>query len=252
MYSKIVFCCIVFVACSILAMGQISFSLPPNITAANINRLEYFFDTDPGMGNGTSISFSAGTDITASSVSIGIGALSNGLHRLYVRSQDINGSWSLTNMQSLFIVPTFSIPANFAAVNITRLEYFFDNDPGFGNGTSIAVTPGTDITASSATVDVSTLNPGVHRLYVRSLDANGGWSLTNMQSLFILFANTTFPPNTAATNITGLEYFIDTDPSFGKANTVSIIPGTDISSGLIPVSITGLSNGTHRIYFRTQ
>lgn len=246
------FCCLLSIACSVLTMGQISFNLPPNVAAANINRLEYYFDIDPGFGNGTSISFSPGTDITASSVSLDISALTNGLHRLYVRSRDNNGSWSLTNTQSVFIIPTFSIPAIAGAANITKLEYFFDTDPGFGNGTSIGITPGIDITASSAAVDVSALSSGVHKLYVRARDANGSWSLTNVQSIFILFANTVFPPNPAATNITGLEYFVDTDPGFGKAHAVSITAGTDISSGLIPVDITGLSNGTHRIYVRTQ
>lgn len=252
MYSKILFCCMVFIACSVLAMGQISFNLPPNATAANINRLEYFFDTDPGFGNGTSIGFSSGTDITASSVSLDISALTNGLHRLYVRTRDNNGSWSFTNTQSLFIVSTFSFPVNASAANITRLEYFFDTDPGFGNGTSIGITPSTDITASSVAVDVSALTGGVHRLYVRCRDANGSWSITNVQSFFVLFANPSFPSNPAAANITGLEYFVDTDPGFGKAHAVSITPGTDISSGLIPIDITGLSNGTHRVYVRTQ
>jgi hypothetical protein len=251
MYSKILFCCMLSIACSVLAMGQISFNLPPSASAANINRLEYFFDTDPGFGSGTSISFSAGTDITASSVSLNIGALTNGIHRLYVRSQDNNGNWSLTNYQNLFIVPTFSFPVNASAINVTKLEYFFDTDPGFGNGTNIAVTPGTDVTASSVAVDISSLTPGIHRLYVRSRDANGSWSLTNVQSLFVLFANAAFPPNPAATNVTALEYFVDTDPGFGKAHAVSITPGTDITSSLIPIDITGLSNGTHRVYFRT-
>ncbi len=252
MYSKILFCCMLSIACSVLAIGQISFNLPPSASAANINRLEYYFDTDPGFGNGTSISFSAGTDITASSVSLNISALANGLHHLYVRSRDNNGGWSLTNVQNIFIVPTFSIPPIASAVNVTKLEYFFDTDPGFGNGTNIAITAGTDISTSSVAVDVSSLTGGVHRLYVRSRDANGSWSLTNVQSFFVLFANTVFPPNPVATNITGLEYFVDTDPGFGKAHAVSITPGTDITSSLIPIDITGLSNGTHRVYFRTQ
>src|ERR1043165_1651129 len=93
---------------------------------ANITQAEYFFDTDPGFGNGTTIA--VGTPaINKASVSFNanVAALTNGIHTLYVRSKNSNGTWSQTN--STFFARVQSLGANPHAVsNISKAEYFFD------------------------------------------------------------------------------------------------------------------------------
>ena len=62
------------------------------------------------------------------------------------------------------------------AQNITGVEYYIDTDPGFGNGTGVDISAGTDITVGF-TADLTGLDDGIHLLYVRSHNANGVWSL---------------------------------------------------------------------------
>src|SRR5215471_6863791 len=84
---------------------------------------------------------------------------------------------------------------NVHAQSITKLEYFIDTDPGFGNGTTVSVSAATDVTANF-TVDINSIQPGFHNLYVRgfippytvsengSPVTKGGWSLTAIRNLY--------------------------------------------------------------------
>jgi hypothetical protein len=59
-------------------------------------------------------------------------------------------------------------------------EYFFDTDPGFGNGTPITLTPGVDISNLTVPVSTGSLTAGQHYFYIRSLD---DWSMTSVREL---------------------------------------------------------------------
>ncbi|MFT3704271.1 MAG: hypothetical protein QM802_18025 [Agriterribacter sp.] len=116
-----------------------------------------------------------------------------------------------------------SAPA--AAQNITRAEYFIDTDPGEGNGTNISITPGVNLSNATASINVNGLTNGVHRLYIRARNNEGKWSITHTKD-FLYDADIpyrTAPP--AAQNITGAEYYIDTDPGEGKGTAITITPG---------------------------
>ena len=104
---------------------------------------------------------------------------------------------------------SFTIPANPAAGNITSIEYFIDSDPGFGSGNnSITFTPSADITVINTPISLTGLSNGVHRLYMRSKNVNGGWSHTNINTFFIVNLTTVFPANTPLSNISKIEYFV--------------------------------------------
>src|SRR5688572_1253655 len=87
---------------------------------------EYFFDTDPGYGNATTFSVSPDSSITTN-VNADLSGVEPGLHFCNVRVKDSNGRWSLTHT-SLF----FALQGGTSL--ITGGEYFFDTDPGTGNG----------------------------------------------------------------------------------------------------------------------
>jgi hypothetical protein len=208
----------------------------PITVAGNITKLEYFFDNDPGFGNAIDIpSFPTGTTVNDFVFTADATALSNGPHFLYVRSKD---DWSITN-KILFYKQAIT-----TAGNITKLEYFFDNDPGFGNATNITgFTPGTTINDFVFTADATALSNGPHFLYVRSKD---DWSITNK----ILFYK---QPITVAGNITKLEYFFDNDPGFGNAiNITGFTPNTTINDFVFTADATALSNGPHFLYLRSK
>jgi hypothetical protein len=232
-----------------LLRAQVSFNLPSNPAPVNISGVEYFFDTDPGAGLATALTLTPGNPVTISNASIPISSLSNGIHHFFVRTRDANGHWSLTNNQTLFIVTPVTIPSNSALPDVSKAEYFFDTDPGPGQATAIPLTAGLNVTISNYAINISSLTAGIHHLFIRTADANGHWSLTNNQALFVVNA-VTLPSNPALVNVTSAEYFFDTDPGIGKGAALSVTAGlTTNITGAIP--LTGLATGIHRLYLRT-
>ncbi len=214
----------------------------PVTTLDDIVNLEYFFDTDPGYGNGTPIAVVAGT-ITSTAFDIDISGLSPGFHKVYFRSQDENGIWSLIYVQNLVKVVEESIPPS---TDVVDMEYFFDTDPGFGNGTPVAVTSGI-ITSTAFDIDISGLSTGFHKVYFRSKNENDVWSLNYIQNL-VTVAEESIPPST---DIVAMEYFFDTDPGFGDGTDVPITSDT-VTSTAFDIDISGLDAGHHKVYVRTK
>ena len=130
--------------------------------------------------------------------------------------------------------------------NIIKGEYFIDLDPGPGNGTNIpGITPGVVVNFS---FDISTsgLTPGFHFLNTRVADADGKWSRYETRIFYLLSA-----PTTNTTNITGAEYFIDSDTATGSGIPINIgIPGPLVNfTVLVPA---GLSPGFHSLGIRVK
>jgi hypothetical protein len=149
---------------------------PATTTAppANLAAVEYFVDTDPGYGQGTSAAITGGgTNATGASFAVGLGSLSVGFHTLFYRVKDAAGKWSQTQ-DRIFYVDDLTV-ANVPVIN--KAEYYFDTDPGYDAGVNVPVsTPATNLTNLNLLADASALGTGQHRLFVRTRDANGGWS----------------------------------------------------------------------------
>jgi hypothetical protein len=229
---------------SIVAMKEFLVDFDPAYTTPpaapqNITQMEYFIDTDPGIGNGIAIPITPVVTINNLPATINTTGLSTGTHRLYINE---------------FLVdfdPAYPMPPA-APQNIVQSEYFLNTDPGFGNGVAIALTPGVDLNNLPFNVNTSALVPGsTNRLYVRSLNAEGKWSITNIKE-FLVNLDPAYPtPPSPPGNITYAEYFIDTDPGFGNASPITLTPGVDISNLVFNVNTTGLSNGQHKLYVRS-
>ncbi|HEX8332167.1 MAG TPA: cadherin domain-containing protein [Segetibacter sp.] len=205
----------------------------------NIIKAEYFFNADPGFGNGTGISLSASADISNLTFSADINSLPVGINRLFVRSQDANGIWSITN------VSLFYKAAKTTSKTVVKVEYFIDDDPGFGNGLNIPVTSGNDVPDVTFNPDLSSVTVGIHRLFVRSLDSEGNWSVSRM----LVFYKASL---TASPVVNKVEYFFDTDPGFGNGINVPISSGTDVSNVTFMPDITSLPVGVHRLFIRSM
>ncbi|HRR08154.1 MAG TPA: hypothetical protein PLO56_05625, partial [Rhodothermales bacterium] len=63
-------------------------------TQAQVARIEYFFDTDPGLGMGTAVAFPPSFTDGTISFNADISLLQDGFHTLYIRVKDVNGAWS--------------------------------------------------------------------------------------------------------------------------------------------------------------
>lgn len=160
-----------------LFLASLPLFLP--IAAVEITEVEYFFNDDPGQGNGTSLTVTSSQGRLSQSFSIpasAIAALPDGLHRITLRIRDDQGRWSLGATRVVLKssdVLELSSP-------VSQAEYFIDTDPGQGNGTPIPVTGsalsvGFPVSVSPAAV--ADLSEGFHRLGFRVRDADGDWSL---------------------------------------------------------------------------
>lgn len=226
---------------------------PAPAAPLNIIQAEYFVDTDPGFGLGTSISLTPGVDIASLPVTINTTGLIAGAHRLVIRSRSTEGHWSISSIRE-FIVdfdPAYpTVPA--APQNITMAEYYIDTDPGFGLGTNIAVTPGVDIASLPVTINTTGLLAGTHQLVIRSRSTEGHWSINSIRS-FIVDFDPAYPAAPAAPqSVIQAEYFINTDPGFGNGTPVTITPGVNIVSALAAINTSTLTPGSYRIYLRSR
>jgi gliding motility-associated-like protein len=198
------------------------------IQAQNINRIEYYFDTDPGFGNGISIPITASPNLTRD-FTIPLASVSEGFHLLYVRAKS-NGLWSIPISKPVFVQRNAQTTAT---VNLRTLEYFFDTDPGFGNGVQLSVS-GTTIDQLTS-IDLSTLPTGFHILYIRSQDEDGRWSFTYAKPFFV---------TESGTNIVAIEYYFDDGTTKSTERTyTNFTPGKNVTIDFAAV-LDGLLPGT--------
>ena len=209
----------------------------PQLYAQQIDYAEYFFDNDPGYGNGIALSLSISNTIDAT-YSISTTSLSTGLHTLYVRVRTNAGEWSLSAIRTVFITQNYS-----AQDKITAAEYYIDSDPGEGNGTAISITSA-DIQNFLSTIPTNGLSAGIHHLYIRVKDGKGSWSVPALRTFFIT-------ENHTIVQISAAEYFIDQDPGYGNGNAISITSG-DLVDNDFTIPTTGLSIGLHHLYIRVK
>lgn len=142
-----------------------------NVSAAGDNQClaEYFWDTDPGCGKGTPLG--SGTLATGSLLEIDVptDGLSSGAHTLGIRTMS-GQTWSATSLSRIYI-------AGDKGYGCTYAEYFWGEDPGYGNGTSIDIKPGDEVTVDDLTIDFPTETADEYVLSFRSRSDNG-WSTT--------------------------------------------------------------------------
>lgn len=206
---------------------------------SDVVALEYFFDADPGFGNGTSIPVSPGENVEVNDYFISLNGLSNGFHTITVRSRDSFGKWSTAHTRS-FYKETY-IPV---LPDVAKMEYYFDTDPGFGQGTDIPVTQGTSVEVIDYSIDLSALSQGFHQLFVRVQDANGRWSLTTARG----FYKEDYVP--VLPDMVKMEYFFDTDPGYGNGTNIPISQGSHLNNVVYNIPVFALSNGFHTLYVR--
>lgn len=207
------------------------------LLAQQINKCEYFFDTDPGVGNGTAIAVTTADSIDLSSV-IPINSLSNGFHKLGMRFRYTTGVWSLNEVRMFYV---YGAPAA-AATMVTKAEYFFDTDPGKGNGTALVITPG-DSVLLNAVIATGSLTAGFHRVVTRFCDNKNVWSLNEARTVYVSAI-----PAAAATQVTKAEYFFDTDPGQGNATPAPVAAGDSVS--IVTAIPATLPAGFHKLFFR--
>ncbi|MBO2012727.1 CARDB domain-containing protein [Hymenobacter negativus] len=215
---------------------------------APLNYAEYFVDTDPGVGLGTRVTFPTAAAVQDHTFSPNLTGVAAGVHTLYMRVHSQSGAtgrWSHTFTRTFLRLS----PAASGGVlpNVVRAEYFIDADPGVGQGTALAVTPGTSVDQTYM-LNLASVPAGVHSINVRVQDQSRRWSHTFVRSFLKLGATTTGGP---APNLTAAEYFIDSDPGVGRGTALAVTPGASIDQ-TYPLDFSAVSTGVHSINLRVR
>jgi hypothetical protein len=132
-----------------------------------------------------------------------------------------------------------------AQTDISKIEYFFDIDPGIGSGTTIAVNPAKDILNQNFNIPTTGLLVGNHQLFVRVVKVNGTASIYDSKPFLVQ------PNNTNTFDIIEAEYYVDVDPGIGNGTNVNVADVANLNTSLAVVT-SGLSVGTHQLFVRVK
>ena len=207
----------------------------------DIASVEYFFDTDPGFGNGTSIDINPDAASIDQNFNISTSGLTVGTHRLFLRAINVDGTSSMYEHKTFRVAPVSDSNTS----TLVEAEYFFDTDPGFGNATLIDIVD-IDNLDDVLTVSTSGLSVGTHRLFIRVKNAAGVWSIYDHKTFRVAPVS-----DVNTTSITAAEYFVDIDPGVGLATSI-MVSGDVLDENLSLSTSVSLANGTHYLYIRTQ
>lgn len=191
--------------------------------------VEYFIDNDPGYGAAKKLSsITEGENVAE----LDFGDVLPGAHVLYLRAWDDNNQWSQTLARPIYVCSVMG-------QNVTRLEYFLDTDPGYGQATRLA---GPANGAKQYVLSMNDVPAGAHVLYLRAQDEQGKWSTVLARPMYVI----------NKVDITAMEYFFDNqDPGEGKANQIAL--PTDLSEPFaFEVSVEGLKEGSHQFSVRAK
>ncbi|WP_420460854.1 T9SS type A sorting domain-containing protein [Neolewinella sp.] len=147
--------------------------LSSGLPGQSIGEAEYFFNTDPGVGNGLSLAVQRDGTAGAVEADVSVAGLNPGFHTLSIRYRDSEGVWGLTETRQFFVEE-----ATAQKKKIVGAEYYFDNaHPDPGTAIPLPVDPTGQIDTTYA-IELSGLAVGDHTVHFRLLDSGGGWSYT--------------------------------------------------------------------------
>ena len=220
---------------------------------------EYFWDADPGSGNGTPLLAYDGSFNTSLEElfknGIDVSALAQGAHTFNVRVKGNDGNWGSVFRQTIYLEGT---PLTISrSANIVQGEYFWDTDPGTGSGTPLLAFDGSFNTAIEELfkngIDVSSLAQGAHSFSVRVKGNDGSWGSTFRQTIYLEGTPLTI---SRSVNIVQGEYFWDTDPGTGSGTPLLAFDGSfntaieELFKNGIDVS--SLAQGAHSFSVRVK
>lgn len=205
------------------------------LMAQETKRIEYFFDTDPGYGQGIAVADAKDGEGT---YLIDFSGLEAGVHNFNLRAQDSRGNWSAVWSRAVYV---------YNLQGFSRVEYFIDTDPGVGNAISVGHVAGDKSEQTLVfDVDLSGLELGEHYLCVRGMDIFGQWSDLRKEMFTICEV---VEPEEPVGDLARLEYFFDTDPGYGKGR--AVVRAKE-GEGKYFLSLDGLEAGVHNFNLRAQ
>jgi hypothetical protein len=208
----------------------------------SIRVIEYYFDQDPGIGNGVVLTSDSAPAYVANEV-IDISALAEGIHTIYFRAQDSTGVWGVQYGKSFYVYTTLETDS--VHVPVANLEYSFDNTSNFSS--LGAITQDTSVTITTNIDVASRSDPGIHTIYLRAKDTHPHISSMVSKSFYVY---RTLETDSVHVPVANLEYSIDNASGFSSLGAIA----QDTSVTITPnIDVAGLSDpGIHTIYVRAK
>ena len=218
-----------------------------------LEEAEYFWDTDPGEGNGFFMPAVGGPvdeTIEAFMPFVPTIHLSPGLHTFNVRSKDMDGNWSSVFTTVVEIRDQNACPP--PTRQLADAEYFWDTDPGQGNGTAF---PPSDAAIDEtiehllANIPTTSLSHGLHTFNVRTQDLDGNWSAP-----FTTIVDVRAPCPAPQRALVQAEYFWDIDPGQGSGTPILATDGAldETIEALLAGGISTPGSGLHTLNVRIK
>jgi tellurite resistance-related uncharacterized protein len=225
--------------------GNLQFAAAqPNITA-----VEYFFNTDPGPGNGTAITITPGTSIDIVNLNIPTTTLPQGWHLLCVRARDANNVWGFYECRRIYLREPPPPVSPDPIYPVSQMEYFYNTDNGPGTGTAIPITQGNDIDVVNFNL-ANTLPQGWHTVHVRTKNTNNVWGFYESRKIYVREPPPPVPPDPVY-DISAMEFFYNTDNGPGTGTAIPITTGPNIDLTNTNLAST-LPQGWHTVHVRTK
>jgi len=221
--------------------------VPPSV---NITAGEFFWDADPGEGNGTALlafdgNFNNAVEVLMKS---GISLPSTGIHTANIRVMDASFNWGPL-FTTIVSIEEQSSPRPFY---VTSAEFYWDTDPGEGNGIPLIAFDGSFGSAIETVLESGIALPtvGIHKLCVRAQDADNNWG--SVFSWIISIEEPLTPPEIM---VLEAEAYWDTDPGEGNGIPLMAVDGNfdNAIEQLSQSIVTGsLDEGHHTLSVRVK
>ena len=144
-----------------------------------ITGAEYFFDVDPGFGQGTPLSPEDGAFDSAIEkvISNNYHNLEPGIHVVNVRGKNSENNWGPVTSRVFSVTQTTQSSGD--DYYIAGAEFFFDTDPGEGNGYPLNAVDGDYDSklenVAMDNIDLDNLSDGTHTVFVRGMRSDNRW-----------------------------------------------------------------------------
>ena len=221
------------------------------VGAQEITTAEYFWDTDPGLGNGTTLlALDGNLDEAIEDLFNGILVSPPvGLHTFNVRVKGLENTWSNTFKYVVNVTAQTLITRD---LKVVQAEYFWDIDPGQGSGTVILALDGNLDEAIESLFESSLASPsaGLHKFNIRVKGQDGGWS--NVFSYVVNVGTSVI--TTRDVKVIQAEYFWDADPGQGSGTIILALDGNldEAIEDLFDWAIASPSAGLHKFNIRVK
>jgi hypothetical protein len=217
--------------------------VPAEPPACLLSEAEWFLDADPGAGNGEPFALDE-SDSVMIAQTVDVTGLRPGFHRFSIRFRDSAGDWGRADSRWFHVRQATPGGEDRAIVSA---EYFFDSDPGPGNGVALSVSA-SDSVAVTELIPPTGLGPGFHRLSVRFRDLTGTWGRADGRWIHV---RAPFTPAASQPVFSAAEYFVDSDPGVGSATPLWPDDGLwDESEETISQTVGGYPLGWHEVGVR--